>query len=57
MGAAVTWQDGGVLLIVGAAVAYVVRKFLLPPRPRQQPVTFISVQQIKSRSTAKPGPR
>jgi len=53
----VSWQDGGVILIVGAAIAYVVRKFLLPPRARAKPVTFIPVQQIKSRSTAKPDSR
>jgi hypothetical protein len=45
----VTWQDAGVILIVGAAVAYVVRKFLLPAKPRSKPATFISVQQLKSR--------
>jgi hypothetical protein len=45
----VTWQDAGVILIVGAAVAYVVRKFLLPAKPRSKPAAFISVQQLKSR--------
>lgn len=57
MGTAVTWQDGGVILIVGAAVAYVVRKFFLPPRAGAKPVTFISIQQIKSRSASKPDRR
>lgn len=52
-----TWQDAGVVLIVGAAVAYVVRKFLLPPKPRARAATFISVQQLKSQSAAKPGQR
>lgn len=54
MGPAVTWQDAGVILIVGAAVAYVVRKFLLPAKPRPQAATFVSLQQLKSQSSAKP---
>jgi hypothetical protein len=54
MGAVVTWQDGGVALIVAAAVAYVVRKFLLPPKPAAKPVAFISLQQLKSKSKTKP---
>jgi hypothetical protein len=53
----VTWQDAGVILIVGAAVAYIVRKFLLPPKPVAKPAAFISVQQVKSRSKAKPDSR
>lgn len=57
MGPAVTWQDAAVMLIVGAAVAYVVRKFLLPPKPRATPATFISIQQVKSRSRATPDSR
>lgn len=52
-----TWQDVGVVLIVGAAVAYVVRKFLLPARPRAKAATFVSVQQLRSQSGAKPGHR
>jgi hypothetical protein len=46
----VTWQDGGVILIVGAAVYYLVRKFLLPAKPKPKPAAFISIQQIKSKS-------
>jgi hypothetical protein len=53
----VTWQDAGVILIVGAAVAYIIRKFFLPPKPRSTPATFISVQQVKSRSRATPESR
>jgi hypothetical protein len=53
----VTWQDAGVIVIVGAAVAYVVKKFLLPPKPHARPAAFISVQQIKARSKAKPDAR
>jgi hypothetical protein len=49
----VTWQDGGVVLIVGAAVAYVVRKFLLPAKPAAKPAAFISLQQLKSQSKTK----
>jgi hypothetical protein len=53
----VTWQDAGVILIVGAAVAYLVRKFLWTPKPRSTPATFITIQQVKSRSSAKPESR
>lgn len=49
-----TWQDAGVILIVGAAVAYVARKFLLPAKPRTQAATFVSLQQLKTQSSAKP---
>jgi len=45
----VTWQDAGVVLIVGAAVAYVIRKFLLPARPAAKSATFVSIQQLKTR--------
>ena len=45
-----TWQDGGVILIVGAAVYYLVRKFLLPAKPKAKPATFVSIQQLKSKS-------
>ena len=44
-----TWQDGGVVLIVGAALAYIVRKFVLPAKPKGGAATFISIQQIKSK--------
>lgn len=44
-----TWQDAGVVLIVGGAIAYVVRKFLLPPKPKSKAATFIPIQQIKSK--------
>ncbi len=47
-----SWQDAGVILIVGAAIAYVVRKFVLPSRPRAQAATFVSIQQVKSQSKA-----
>jgi hypothetical protein len=57
MGPAVTWQDAGVILIVGAAVAYVVRKFVFPPKPRAAAATFITVQQVKARSRATPDSR
>ena len=52
-----TWQDAGVVLIVGAAVAYVIRKFFFPPKPRSTPATFITIQQVKSRSKATPDSR
>lgn len=45
-----TWQDGGVILIVGAAVYYLIRKFLLPAKPKAGPATFVSIQQLKSKS-------
>jgi hypothetical protein len=50
MGTAVTWQDGGVIVVVAGAVYYLVRKFLLPAKPRAKPATFISIQQLKSKS-------
>jgi hypothetical protein len=50
MGPVVNWQTIAVIVIVGAAVAYVVRKFLLPPKPQSKSVTFVSIQQIKSRT-------
>jgi hypothetical protein len=53
----VTWQDGGVIVIVGAALAYVVRKFVLPPKPSSKAATFIPIQQVKARSKAKPDSR
>jgi hypothetical protein len=46
----VTGQDGGVILIVGAAAYYLVRKFLLPPKAKSQPVAFVSIQQLKAKS-------
>jgi hypothetical protein len=49
MGPLVTWQDVAVFVIVGAAVAYVVRKFLPPARRPSRPVTFVSIQQLKSK--------
>ncbi len=52
-----TWQDAGVILIVGAAFAYVIRKFMLPARPASRAATFISVQQLKSRPQSKPDAR
>jgi hypothetical protein len=48
-----TWQDAGTVLIVGAAVAYLVRKFLLPSKPQSRPAAFISIQQVKSSSGIK----
>ena len=48
-----TWQDGGVIVIVGAAIVYVVRKFLLPPTPAAKPAAFIPLQQLKSHSKTK----
>jgi hypothetical protein len=53
----VTWQDAGVIVIVAGAVAYVVRKFVLPSKPSAKPVTFISMQQLKSTSNTKPKTR
>jgi hypothetical protein len=49
MGSVVTWQDGGVILIVGAALFYIVRKFVLPRKPKGTAATFISIQQLKSK--------
>lgn len=49
-----SWQEVGVIVVVGAAVAYLVRKFMLPPKRGAKPVTFISIQQLKSRSKTKP---
>jgi len=46
----VTWQDGGVILVVGAAVYYLARKFLLPAKAKAKPATFISIHQLKSKS-------
>jgi hypothetical protein len=45
----VTWQDAGVILIVGGAVYYLARKFLLPVKAKAKPATFISIQQLKSK--------
>jgi hypothetical protein len=50
MGSVVTWQDVGVILVVGAAVYYLVRKFLLPAKAKSKPVAFISIEQLKSKS-------
>lgn len=44
------WQTVGVIVVVAAAMAYLVRKFLLPPKPRGKAATFIPIQQIKSKS-------
>ena len=49
MGLVVTWQDGGVILIVAAAIAYIVRKFVLPRKPKGSAATFVSIQQLKSK--------
>ena len=46
------WLQGMALslgLIVGGAIAYVIRKFLLPAKPRSKAATFIPIQQIKSK--------
>ena len=43
------WQVIGVIVIVAAAIAYLVRKFVLPPKPRGKAATFIPIQQIKSK--------
>ena len=45
-----SWQDGGVILIVGAAAYYLVRKFLLPAKAKAKPASFVSIQQLKSKS-------
>lgn len=45
-----TWQDGGVVLIVGAAVYYLVRKLLWPRKPKAEPVAFVSIRQLKAKS-------
>lgn len=50
MGPGVTWQDGGVVLIVGVAACYLVRKFLLPAKAKSATTTFVSIQQLKSKS-------
>lgn len=48
MGIVVTWQDGGVVLIVGGALAYVIRKFMPRKKKAGAATTFISIQQLKS---------
>jgi hypothetical protein len=50
-----TWQEGGVILIVAAAAWYLVRTFVFPPKPPAKPAAFISIQQLKSRPKSKPG--
>ena len=45
-----TWQDGGVILIVGAAVYYLARKFLFPAKAKAKPAAFIPIHQLKSKS-------
>jgi hypothetical protein len=42
------WQHIGVVLIVGAAVAYVARKFLPRRSNNTAAVTFVPLSQIKS---------
>lgn len=44
-----TGQEIGVIVIVGAAVAYVLRKFVLPRKQKGGAATFVSIQQIKSK--------
>jgi predicted MFS family arabinose efflux permease len=44
------WQDIAVLLVVGGALAFLVRRFFLPARRRSRPQqTFIPVQNVKRR--------
>lgn len=50
MGPVVSWQDGGVVLVVGAAIYYLARKFFFPAKAKAKPVSFISIQQLKSKS-------
>ena len=45
-----SWQDGGVIVVVGGAIYYLVRKFLLPAKAKARPATFIPIQQLKSKS-------
>lgn len=51
-----TWQEAGVVLVVGGAIVYIVRKFLLPAKPAKKP-TFIPLSQLKSRPKSKPDGR
>jgi hypothetical protein len=44
-----TWQDVAVIIIVGAAVAFVVRKFMPAASRGSSPATFVSIQQLKSK--------
>jgi hypothetical protein len=43
------WQEAGVVLVVGAAVAYLARKlFSIGPR-RKPPTSFVPLSQVKRR--------
>lgn len=44
-----TWQDAGVILVVGAAVAYLVRKFTVRPKRACKPDAFIGIDKLKRR--------
>ncbi|MCC7125728.1 MAG: hypothetical protein IT178_12830 [Acidobacteria bacterium] len=46
-----TWQDAGVIVIVGAAVVYLVRKFTTRPPRRTMPDAFITLDKVKRRKT------
>jgi hypothetical protein len=50
----VSWQEAGVIMVVGAAVVYVVRKLLWPARPKPGKATFIPIRQLKPGSRTKP---
>jgi uncharacterized membrane-anchored protein YhcB (DUF1043 family) len=44
------WQTLGVAVVVGAALFYLVRRFVLPSRRRQRPAqTFIPLSNVKRR--------
>ncbi len=43
-----SWQDAGVVLIVGAAAVYLVRTFIWrPKRPTKVTTTFIPLERVK----------
>jgi hypothetical protein len=45
------WQDVGVLVVVASAAVFVLRRFVLPARPRSRPQqTFIPLEQVKRRN-------
>ena len=43
------WQEAGVVVVVGAAVAYLARKLFGTVPRRKAPTTFVPLSQLKRR--------
>jgi uncharacterized membrane-anchored protein YhcB (DUF1043 family) len=50
-----TWQEAGVVLIVGAAVAFLVRRLVGRRRQQKPAQTFVPIASIKHRRDDPPG--